>query len=411
MRFLLVCLGLGIAVLPVVGCGDDPPTKSPGPLGKAGSGGAGGMGGSAAGKGGSGGMAPQLPGEGCLGFSSKLESCSLIDRPLDCTLVQEGDAELECLFDCYEAATCEAASAAYCFGAENSVDACMTACRSFACDDGTVYPTEYKCDLIPDCVGGEDEENCQTCDGGKHLPPSYVCDGFDDCADKTDEAGCPPRRTWQCDNGETVDGSYRCDGYYIDCFDGSDEDDCPVSTCPVPPAPVPGEACAKATKALVGCGLLDDGVITACADRTELLACAKECVGAGTCSDLESYFCSDVVESSDLTSCFDKCGELTNYFPCKDASTSVPASWVCDDVPDCMDESDELNCDFSCGDGMEPLPASAACDGYTDCPNGADEKGCQASCGDTGAGGAAGASGAGGASGASGADNGGGGGR
>jgi hypothetical protein len=391
MRVLFAYLSLGVAFLSLNACGDDPPSKNlPGQAGMTGTGGASG---SMAGRGsgGTGGKAVTAGGT-CEGFSSKLEACSLIDAPLDCSVVATGDAVLDCLFGCYETTDCEAATATYCFGAENSLASCMTVCRSFACNDGTLFPLEYRCDDLVDCAGGEDEQNCRTCDDGTELPSSFICDGYRDCAGNEDEQACLVGPTYQCENGETINGSWRCDGYYIDCADGSDEAGCAESTCPAPPRPVPGEACAKATETLSACGLLEGGVVTGCTDRTELLACAKNCIGGAACAELESYFCSSETAPPALATCFDGCAELTNIFPCEQGNGSVPASWICDGVPDCLDEGDEADCDFDCGDG-ELMPLYVTCDTYVDCKNGADERGCEATCPGAGGGGGGGASG------------------
>jgi hypothetical protein len=359
MRFLPVCLSLGVSVFLLGGCGDDPPSAPSG----------------ASGSGGSGGSKHQGPGT-CEGFSDKLESCDLLDRPLECETWPQGDV-VDCMYGCFQGGSCEAVTNVNCFEVENSVTRCAAACRTFACQDGTLLPLDFQCDQLVQCAGGEDEVDCVPCPDGSPLPPSYVCDTYLDCVDGSDEANCPAPPPWQCGSGETVVGSYRCDDY-VDCVDGSDEADCPTLACPAPAAPEPGKACENATAGLVACGLLEGGVVTGCEDRTQLLACAKDCVGDAACADLEKAYCANDTSDSPLQACFDKCLELPDFFPCAD-STSVPSYYVCDGVPDCMDAADEVDCQLDCGD-QTSVPLYSTCDGYNDCSNGLDESGCSATC-------------------------------
>ncbi|XP_070538900.1 low-density lipoprotein receptor-related protein 8-like [Ptychodera flava] len=66
----------------------------------------------------------------------------------------------------------------------------------FVCDDGTCIAASWECDYFEDCVGAEDEADCDCspddyyCDDGTCIPLSWLCDTWDDCDSAEDEAGC-----------------------------------------------------------------------------------------------------------------------------------------------------------------------------------------------------------------------------
>ncbi|XP_063692480.1 low-density lipoprotein receptor class A domain-containing protein 3-like [Bolinopsis microptera] len=91
--------------------------------------------------------------------------------------------------------------------------------------------------------GSECPDGYWMCSNGeKCIYDSWVCDVFTDCYDGSDETNCPESATegsecpdgyWMCSNGEQcIDDSWVCDGY-TNCYDGSDEfeTNCPVSDC------------------------------------------------------------------------------------------------------------------------------------------------------------------------------------
>ncbi|PNJ68636.1 LDLRAD3 isoform 2 [Pongo abelii] len=70
------------------------------------------------------------------------------------------------------------------------------------------------------------------CSNGRCIPGAWQCDGLPDCFDKSDEKECPKAKSkcgptfFPCASGiHCIIGRFRCNGFE-DCPDGSDEENC-----------------------------------------------------------------------------------------------------------------------------------------------------------------------------------------
>ncbi|CAG9822420.1 unnamed protein product [Phaedon cochleariae] len=119
--------------------------------------------------------------------------------------------------------------------------------NQFHCSSGDCIDSSWVCDGTYDCLGGEDENNCNwlsNCSSkqfkcqsdGSCVSLSAVCNGIYECPDGTDELSCDrdlpavpaapscSRGLFACDSA-CYPLSYVCDGK-IDCRDGTDEGNC-----------------------------------------------------------------------------------------------------------------------------------------------------------------------------------------
>lgn len=115
--------------------------------------------------------------------------------------------------------------------------------NSFSCGNGKCVPSSYRCDGVDDCHDNSDEVNCGANSNASFMKPLWsvqvVTASFVSCVMFTKgrlfspDTTCSPS-AFTCANRRCVPTSWRCDGHN-DCFDNSDESNCPThvpGTCP-----------------------------------------------------------------------------------------------------------------------------------------------------------------------------------
>ncbi|XP_043797108.1 basement membrane-specific heparan sulfate proteoglycan core protein-like isoform X11 [Apis laboriosa] len=293
------------------------------------------------------------------------------------------------------------------------------------CKDGTCVLLEWRCNGIPNCKDGSDEEGCpettthvsenitefyeevtkeikkeediegvklskcraddtvRCSDESRYICSVQKCDGVKDCDDGDDEVGCPHPGCnpgeFACDVSRCILASHRCN-FIKECDDGSDEHDCSYPACTASQFKCRNEQCVDSS---ARCNGVND-----CLDRSDELNCPCgkdqfECT-PGVCIS-NSKQCDGVMDCNngkDEENCRKIIRCRSDEFECLDGSC-VSQTARCDGRSDCRDRSDEYNCtvttcsgdQFRCLDGT-CISIDKRCNHNIDCRNGEDEKQC-----------------------------------
>lgn len=166
-------------------------------------------------------------------------------------------------------------------------------------------PSTARCNGTAECVGGEDEMDCQGCAGhefqcrnGHCIPTAWLCDKYNDCGDNSDEdlkecqASREPSRvfeaskkctTFQCPTGECLPWSMVCN-VHEDCPDASDEG----GRC--------ATACSAGHPCLGTCVRTPHGPYCSCNTGYELVGDGRTCHDINECEDDP---CAQLCENTD----------------------------------------------------------------------------------------------------------------
>lgn len=148
-----------------------------------------------------------------------------------------------------------------------------------------------------------------------------------------------------CQDGKCIPEKWRCDGD-TDCFDKSDENNCP--TVSVHKSPCPSNE-------------------FMCANRFDCIHVNWQCDGTEDCPD-----------ASDEVNCTNTC--RPDQFQCNDRHC-IPGQLQCNGQKECQDGSDEVDCpplidnvtcEFDCGQ-HNCIMLDKVCDGQNDCGQWEDE--------------------------------------
>ena len=202
---------------------------------------------------------------------------------------------------------------------------------SFRCGDGKCVPVALKCDGVPDCSGGEDE---QVCSASRDSGENHSC-----------SAG-----QFECSGGGCIDSMFVCDGEF-DCHDQSDEPE----SCPP-----------------VKCGLME----MSCRNNRSCVLVTAFCDGQRDC-----------IDGSDESDCTPKTACASSQFFCPKSKVCIPEGWVCDIEKDCLHGEDEENCENAalppcpssyvrCPSRVECIPKVALCETVEECETGTAQELC-----------------------------------
>ncbi|XP_067659130.1 basement membrane-specific heparan sulfate proteoglycan core protein-like isoform X2 [Haliotis asinina] len=260
----------------------------------------------------------------------------------------------------------------------------------FRCSKGQCLDAAARCNGVPECIDGSDEENCPCredqfeCRNGQCISAEGRCNRNYECADGSDEQNCPVAcgaDEFTCGDGRCIPSSRRCDRR-ADCADGSDELQC---ECSVNEFRCNDGQCIPNNRR---CNRVPD-----CRDRSDESNCVVTCsANQFTCLDGS---CIDAARKCDRTpDCADgsdefSCGQVgcrSNQFQCR-SGECINRRRRCDGRSDCRDRSDESDCpttpspsclpgQFQCENG-QCIDAGLRCNGRVDCTDRSDESRCR----------------------------------
>jgi hypothetical protein len=240
---------------------------------------------------------------------------------------------------------------------------------TFHCDTKTV-PLAWRCNDLLQCLGNEDERDCEVFDcqdhhpGQETIPVGWKCDANVDCKNGRDQENCPEQ--FQCQKeGEFILAAYECD-HYVDCSDGSDEAHCDKFQC--------GDESQTRLPEVQQCnGFVD------CPNRADEEDCPLRCCPGSDSCEVEEMLslvqlCDDVQDCRDGS---DLGGDFCPFYKCNgERNVVVDKSRICDNNPDCPEKEDEneATCQGEFHDcDVHEIPMRNRCDGVNQCLNNNDE--------------------------------------
>ena len=192
--------------------------------------------------------------------------------------------------------------------------------------------------------------------GDIEVSYSLLCDFRQDCADNSDESFCyhPVCKGFSCTTGQCLPLSKHCNEY-IDCLDGTDENDCPLEGGAV----YLGEEGQNQNQSFL-IDLDGRGYFT-----QRVMNLSEPCPGTHYPCNKEWFYCLpiytrcngvfDCIFQEDERDC--EGWTCPGLYRCRGSTVCVHADYMCDGWPQCPQGDDEWLCDMTC-------PAQCHCQGH-----------------------------------------------